>query len=134
MKKITNKKKLSLATILTTILLFPFKVMGQFREDMYQDLYWVPQTKYWIPAPSIDIQELYWVPSYVTPLWWAAIKIVQRVLIWVTFIVWIVNLIKIKKTKDKEEKKEKLKRFIITICILIVLIIASFIIIQLLKR
>ena len=39
MKKTMNKKKLSLAAIWVAILSFPLKVIGQFRDDMYQDLY-----------------------------------------------------------------------------------------------
>lgn len=124
MKKITNKKKLSLATILTTILSFPFKVMGQMMNlDDMQDIYWVP--------PRGEM--LYWVPSPMSPALIVS-KIIQGVLIWVTFIVWIINLIKIRKTDDKTQKRERIKETIIFMSILIILIVACFITTWLLKK
>lgn len=124
MKKITNKKKLSLATILTTILSFPFKVIGQMMNlDDMQDIYWVP--------PRGEM--LYWVPSPMSPTLIVS-KVIQGVLIWVTFIVWIINLIKIRKTDDKTQKRERIKETIIFMSILIILIVACFITTWLLKK
>lgn len=126
MKKTFNKTKTFIAAFGVTIIsLFP-KVFGQSligpKDNMYQDLYWVPpiQGLYWVPSPESKINII--------------IKIAQRILIWVTFIVWIINLIKIKKTDDKNKKKRKVKKTIIILSILIILIIACFITTWLLKK
>lgn len=124
MQKKMNKKKLSLAAIRAAILSFPFKVMGQMMNlDDMQDIYWVP--------PRGEM--LYWVPSPMSPALIVS-KVIQRVLIWVTFIVWIINLIKIKKTDDKTQKGKRIKKTIIVMSILIILIVACFIMTWLLKK
>ena len=120
MKKNMNKKKSGLAAIWAAILSFPFKVLGQIMDlDSMQDIYWVPPRRVLLYSMS---------PALI------ASKIVQRVLIWVTFIVWIINLIKIRKTDDKTQKEKRIKKTIIVMSILIILIVACFITTWLLKK
>ena len=125
MKKIFNKVKLWLSAFWVAIISFFSRVFWEnfgMEQNLYMDqnLYWVPQLEYWVPSPMSSAL--------------IVSKIAQRLLIWVTLIVWIVNLIKIRKTEDKTEKKERLKRFIIIISILLVLIAACLVIVRLLKR
>ena len=112
MKKTINKKKLSLAAIWAAMLSFPLKVMGQIDEH----LYWVA-----------NIQDVYWVPPIEQKIN-IIIKIAQRALVWITFIVWIVNLIKIKKIDDKVQKEKRIKRTIIILAIFAVILVAAFLI------
>ena len=81
-----------------------------------------------------SIEDPHWTESFFTSPWWIAIKIAQRALIGVTFIIWIINFIKIKKADDKVQRKNRIKRTIIIITILIVLLIATFLIPTLLLK
>lgn len=129
MKKTFNKIKLGLSAFWLSIISFFPKVFWQgFWTPNDYNKYTV-QWMYWVPP----IQDLYWVPSPIAPALTAS-KVVQRLLIWVTFIVWIVNLIKIRKIDDKVQKKKRIKKTIIIMSILIILIVACIITIQLLKR
>jgi len=102
-----NLKK-SIATLWIAIISFFSKVFGQnfgrIEDTIQQPTYWVSN-----PIPYYD-------PIFTTK------KIVQRALIWATFIVWLINFIKIIKTKDKAQKKKRIKRTIITLIILLVTI------------
>ena len=127
MKKIPNKRKLSITAIIATIFSFPFKVMGEtFDEYMYQNLYWVPSARevmlYWVPSPSLE------------PKINIVIKIAQRALVGVTFIIWIVNIIKIRKIDDKVQKRKKIKKTIIILAILAVILVMAFLIPALLLK
>ena len=73
-------------------------------------------------------------PHWISSPWWIIIKIAQRILVGVTFIVWIVNLVKTKKIVDKVQKKKKIKKTIIILAILVVIVIAAFLIPTLLVK
>ena len=115
-----NKKKLKLAAIRTVALSFPLKVIGQSLPMQY--LYWTP-----------NIQDVYWVEPIESKIN-IIIKMVQRALVGITFIVWIINLIKIRKIDDKIQKKKRINRTIIILVILVVILVAAFLIPALLLK
>ena len=120
MQKTMNKKKLKLAAIRTVALSFPLKVIGQSLPMQY--LYWTP-----------NIQDVYWVEPIESKIN-IIIKMVQRALVGITFIVWIINLIKIRKIDDKIQKKKRINRTIIILVILVVILVAAFLIPALLLK
>ena len=129
MKKTFNKIKIWLSAFWVAIISFFSKVFWQGFWTLNDYNKYTVQWMYWVPP----IQDLYWVPSPITPALTAS-KVAQRPLIWVTLIVWIVNFIKIRKTEDKMQKKKRIKKTIIVMSILIILIIACIITTRLLKR
>jgi len=126
MKKAFNKIKLGLSALWTTIISFFSKVFSQ----GFEALYWIPND-----YNNYTIQWVYWVPSTEPSTFLTTIvKVIQRLLVGITFVLWIVNLRKIRKIENKVQKKKKIKKTIIIISILIVLIAACIITIQLLNR
>ena len=115
MKKTLKRIKTGLATLWLAIVSFFSKAMGQywmgdFREEdlVYQSAYASPD----VPLPESS--------------WSIIVKVAQRALVGVVFIIWIINLIKIKKTDDKVRRKKRIRRSIIIISILVVLLVAAF--------
>lgn len=114
MKKLLTKIKLSLATLWITLISFSSKAMG-----------WIEVTN----NQPINLSN----PKYIKPpkstiILVTITKILPRILIAITFIIWIVSFIKIRKIDDENLKKKKIKNTIIIISIHIILIIATFLI------
>ena len=107
MKKTFNKIKAVLTTFWLTLFSFSSKVMWQERAD--------PQPMYWVYIETLPSQEWNVV---------IAVKIIQRLLVAITFVVWIISFMKIRKIDDKAVKKKKIRNAVIIISILIILIIA----------
>jgi len=129
MKKLFTKIKLGLATLWIALISFFSKVTWGLSkwptEPKFWDMYNGQEILYWVPRDS-EIPKL---PK--TPILLATItKIIPRILITITFIIWIINFIKIRKINDENLKKKKIKNTIIIISILIILIIATFLIWQ----
>lgn len=110
MKNFYNKIKISLTALWIAIISFSSKVFGT---DWTMDF----QTKYWIVDPSEILTE----PD---PKLTSVIKIAQRLLAFVIFIVWIINLVKIRKIDDNAIKKKKIKKTIVAISILTIIFVA----------
>ena len=117
MKKIFNKIKVCLVAFRIALISFPLKVKG------------VKVTQPGVYYPS----ELYWVPSPAKPTD-ISIKLIPRLLIAITFIVWIVSFLKIRKIDDKTLKKKKIKKTIIIISLLAILIISTLLLLRFLNR
>ena len=131
MKKFFTKIKTCLAAFRVALISFPLKANGLKANGWVQR---DPQPDYWIYYPS---EILYWVPSPVeqtTTIIDTIIKIVPRLLIAITFIVWIISFIKIRKIDDKILKKKKIKNTIIVISILIILIVILLLLPRFLKK
>ena len=126
MKKFFTKIKTCLAAFRVALISFPLKAKG------LKDWIWT----------NYQIQDLYWVPSPIeempveqtTTIIDTIIKIVPRLLIAITFIVWIISFIKIRKIDDKILKKKKIKNTIIVISILIILIVILLLLPRFLKK
>ena len=121
MKKTFNKVKLWLSAFWVAIISFFSKAIGQ---NGIQALYWVPVTGIDIDVPVLSQESS---ASELSTLINTIIKIAQRPLIAITFIIGIINFLKIRRIKDKTQKKKKIIRSVITIIILILLITASII-------
>ena len=117
MRKTLKKIKASLAVLWIGVLSLFTKAMGQ---GQFVAMYWVPG-----PYDDIMNQGVYWVPPVESKAN-LIIKVIQRALVGVVFIIWIINLIKIKKTDDKVQRKKRIRRSIIIISILVVLLVAAF--------
>ena len=107
MKKVFDKIKTSIVAFWIALVSFSSKVMWQERAN--------PQPMYWVYIETLPSQE--W--SVVI-----AFKIIQRLLVAITFVVWIISFMKIRKIGDKAVKKKKIKNTVIIISILVILIIA----------
>lgn len=117
MKKVFNRVKTWLLALWVTIVSFFSKAMGQylisdFREEdlVYQSAYASPD----VPLPESS--------------WSIIVKVAQRALVGVVFIIWIINLIKIKKTDDKVQRKKRIRKTIIIVSILVILLAAAFLV------
>jgi len=121
MKKTFNKVKLWLSAFWVAIISFFSKVIGQ---NWIQALYWVPVTGIDIDVPVLSQESS---ASELSTLINTIIRIAQRPLIAITFIIGIINFLKIRRIKDKTQKKKKIIRSVITIIILLLLITASII-------
>ena len=118
MKKIFNKIKVSLVVFRVALISFPLKVKGLWNWEWKDP---DPQPDYWIYYPS---EKLLSSPVEQTTIIDTIIKIIPRLLVAITFIVWIVSFIKIRKIDDKTVKKKKIRNTVIIISILIILIVA----------
>jgi len=123
MKKTLKRIKTGLATLWLAIVSFFSKAMGQywmgdFREEdlVYQSAYASPD----VPLPESS--------------WSIIVKVAQRALVGVVFIIWIINLIKINKTDDKVQRKKRIRKTIIIVSILVILLVAAFLIPTLLLK
>jgi len=128
MKKIFNKIKASLIVFWVTLISFPLKVKGLWNWEWKDP---DPQPDYWIYYPS---EKLLSSPVEETTIIDTIIKIVPRLLVAITFIVWIVSFIKIRKIDDKTVKKKKIRNAIIIISVLVILIIILLLLPRFLKK
>ena len=119
MKKVFNRVKTWLLALWVTIITFFAKAMGQ---GQFVEMYWVPG-----PYDDIMNQGVYWVPPVESKAN-LIIKVIQRALVGVVFIIWIINLIKIKKTDDKVQRKKRIRKTIIIVSILVILLAAAFLV------
>ena len=128
MKKIFNKIKASLVVFRVALISFPLKVKGLWNWEWKDP---DPQPDYWIYYPS---EKLLSSPVEQTTIIDTIIKIVPRLLVAITFIVWIVSFIKIRKIDDKTVKKKKIRNAIIIISVLVILIIILLLLPRFLKK
>ncbi len=124
MKKFINKLKAGLVSFRIALISFPFKV------KWLNEWGWRPnpQPDYWVREPIELIKNDTSVIELTPTLIDTIIKIIPRLLIAITFIVWIINFIKIRKIEDKSEKNKKIKRTVIVIAMLVVILVATFVI------
>lgn len=126
MKKFFNKLKAGLIAFRIALISFPLKV------KWLNDWWWAyPQSDYWVYQPRV--QWIYWVPSSVNSVD-VFIKLIPRLLVVITFIVWIVSFIRIRKIDDKTVRRKKIKKAIIIISLLIILVVILLLLPRLLKK
>lgn len=115
MKKTIKKIKAIVTALWVAGLSFFSKVIWQYLMSDFREEDLVHQSAY--ASPDVPLSE---------SSWSIIIKVIQRALVGVVFIIWIINLIKIKKTDDKVQRKKRIKRTIIIISILAVILVAAF--------
>lgn len=141
MKKSLNKIKTILTTLWIIIISFSSKVFGQVPELTWfktiEELTWnellsIIEQRSWINI----ITSLYWVPgkyeiietSTSTGSITRLIKITQRILIPLIFIIWIIILIKMRKIENKTKWQKIIKRVVIAILSIIIAVTISYIV------
>ena len=122
MKNSTHRKRLSIATLLATIISFPLKIFGQGVDKVEEA---------WFGGYVGDRWPMYWLtytPNLPTSESSTIISTILRIIPWllvtVTFIIWIVNFIKVRKIDDKWAKNKKIKKTIVAISILTIIFVA----------
>ena len=110
MKKLLTKIKAVLTAFFVILVSFSSKVMWQERANPQPS-----QPMYWVYIEALPSQEWNFV---------IAVKVVQRLLVAITFVVWIISFMKIRKIDDKTVKKKKIRNAVIIVSILVILIIA----------
>ena len=118
MKSETNKK-MGLAASLAALVWLPLKTIGW--SSTWSTIGFWSNFGDWIRMVWVSV---YWVPKeYEKPNQnlLDSLKIVDFVLIFITFIFWIISFFKIRKIEDKELKDKKIKRTLWLIFVLIII-------------